>query len=433
MDRNQLKKIIEEEAKKVLAESGINVAEDITPEQIKKLAEECKKINSSLDFRSPIINDEKFLAESVIKTEDARWKRLVEYKTFQEDSINENHESNTPSSPEDFFDYVVSHNGLNESLEEAFLGNITKAALPFVLAGYLSIFGGNMNDAVAQFEKETKTKATTEIIEKSKEVAKEKGVNLGSTNDATKGNPNSNIKFTETSKEGDVAKYDDNGYPIYLKGTPSHSAWKSAFDNAKSTFLNWKSGLSEKGIDFKTQNPSEVDSHLSYKEIKGKLYLVYHYDGNNLDYYLDLGPAPTPKPEPTPEIGKDTMTYDNIEPHDDIEVDDLKDKITQIKGNKQKFSMNVGVNTHYTTDAAGNKVAHKTGDIINGEKITFPDGTGIMMDQKGTFYDVTNPEDIKKIDPSGEYAKYDLMGANKIAPSDKKVIKSYIKSARNGK
>ncbi len=442
MDRNELKRIIKEEADKILAEMGIENAEDISPDQIKNLAEECKKINSSLDFRSPIINDEKFIAESTKKTEDNRWKRLVEYRTFADENLNVIFEEESGMRPEDFFDYVVSHHGLNEdSVNEAFLGNVSKMALPFILAGYLSLFGGKVSDAIAQYEKETKTKATAEVVEKGKEIAKAKGVDLegGDGDDLAKGKPSSKIKYTSTSKPGEIVKYDGNGYPIYEKGTPSHTAWKTSFDTAKSTFETWKNSLADEGKDFKNENPSEVDPHLKFKEIKGNLYLVYHYGevnpdgssientqtGNNLDYYLDLGPAPAPAitadVEKIPDLTVDT---DTISADDEKVTDDQTVKQDLgIKGDKKKFSMNVGVGTHYTKDAAGNRVAHKTGDIINGEKITFPDGISIMMDEKGNYYDITNPQDIKKADPqSAEYGKYDLDGANKIAPSDKRVI-----------
>ncbi len=450
MDRNELKKIIKEEAAKML--SLDNNQEDITPEQIRNLAEECKKINSSLDFRSPIISDEQIIAESKSKkTESSRWGRLVEYKVFEEEELEDG--SKMPLRPEDYFDYVVSHNGLNEnSLEEASMKGIRNNAMPYILAGYLALFGGKVAAAVSEFEKATDTTATTEVIQQGVQVAKEKGVQFNDiknlADDPSKGKANSKIKYTPTSKPSEIVKYDENGYPIYLKGTPSHSAWKTAFDGAKGSFETWKSGLADQGIDFKTQNPTELDSHLKFKEIGGRLYLVYHYGevnpdgtaientstGNNLDYYLDLGPAPE-KAAVSTSVPTDSVTVakEIPAPIDSTATSSLPTQSeTGIKGNKQKFSMNVGTTTHFTRDAAGNKVDHKVADIVNGEKISFPDGTQIMKGENGTYYDISDVNNIKKVDPSSEeYKKYDLDGKNQIKASDARVIKQHIKSLRN--
>lgn len=67
------------------------VSESVSPEKIKLLAEEMKKINKKIDLRNPLISPELFdiiSKEKTIGTDEKsnRWKNLYNYEIPQDDS-----------------------------------------------------------------------------------------------------------------------------------------------------------------------------------------------------------------------------------------------------------------------------------------------------------------------------------------------------------
>jgi hypothetical protein len=85
MNREEFKKFVLEEAKKYISstEEGVKPTQikegvevksspkkelDITPDEVKSLAEEISKINKSIDFRNPVIADVELVSESEDKS-----------------------------------------------------------------------------------------------------------------------------------------------------------------------------------------------------------------------------------------------------------------------------------------------------------------------------------------------------------------------------
>jgi len=67
------------------APETLSIGESLSPEKIKVLAEEMKKVNKKIDLRNPLFNPELFDIISETKTEEKdeqkeRWQNLYEYK-----------------------------------------------------------------------------------------------------------------------------------------------------------------------------------------------------------------------------------------------------------------------------------------------------------------------------------------------------------------
>jgi len=81
-------------------QEGVELNENVSPEQVEKLVQEIKKINKKIDLRNPLLTEETTSIVDSVITEDKkekkskekeaikenkevnRWKNLTEYKTF---------------------------------------------------------------------------------------------------------------------------------------------------------------------------------------------------------------------------------------------------------------------------------------------------------------------------------------------------------------